>query len=234
MIIRLKLLLWAIVLGVLPARAELTWEHRMIEHAGAYGDTKAEIPFIFKNTGDHPVTLLKVETSCSCTTAEPEKFIYQPGETGLVLAIFTLGGRRGIQEKQVLVTTSDDPLKPVVLTLKVTIPAVATISANKLNWAKGEALTEKALILVVQPGAKVELEPLTPAQAKLFHSEIADDPATKGYTLKVRPLSTASAVQCLLRLKVTSFAPAVERSNPAQPMRAATRLSTLLIMLRID
>jgi hypothetical protein len=220
-------------MGIVTARAELTWDQRSIERVAAYGDATVEIPFTFKNSGDRPVSLLKVDSNCSCMTADLQKKTYQPGETGKIVAIFTIGDRRGLQEKQVRVTTSDDPKEPVVLTLKVQIPAVASLGDAKFIWKRGGALDEKSTGISVQPGAVVTLEPLTAAQAALFSAEVKSDTATGGYTVKVRPLSTAKAVMFPIRLKVVPPTPKATGDEPVKN-RTVTRPSTLLCILRID
>jgi len=45
-----------------------------------------EAEFEVKNTGDHPLIIAEVSTSCSCTVGDYPKDPIQPGETGKVTA----------------------------------------------------------------------------------------------------------------------------------------------------
>jgi uncharacterized protein DUF1573 len=64
---------------------------------------KLEVAFRFKNTGDKPLIIYKVQPSCGCTVAEtPEKPI-QPGEEGVIKGAFDSNGRSGTQHKSLMV-----------------------------------------------------------------------------------------------------------------------------------
>ena len=64
---------------------------------------KVEVAFHFKNTGDKPLVIQKVQPSCGCTVAEtPEKPI-APGEEGVIKGAFDSNGRQGMQHKSLSV-----------------------------------------------------------------------------------------------------------------------------------
>jgi hypothetical protein len=65
-----------------------------------FGDIKeekeeAKCIFSFKNIGKMPISILKVETSCGCTTPDYTKTEILPGDTGFVKAIYGTRGRPG-------------------------------------------------------------------------------------------------------------------------------------------
>ncbi len=104
------------------ANAGLTWEQQHIKRVATAADEQAVAAFAFTNTGEDPVTIASVTTSCGCTTASLEKQTYAPGETGRIEATFTFGDRVGKQVKRITVKT-DDPQQPQqVLLLEVDIP----------------------------------------------------------------------------------------------------------------
>lgn len=53
----------------MPALAGLEWETQRINYTASITDDKAEAVFKFTNTGEQPVTITSVRTSCGCTTA---------------------------------------------------------------------------------------------------------------------------------------------------------------------
>jgi Protein of unknown function (DUF1573) len=115
-----------LALGVLVAAspsmaAGLQWERESIEATAQPGQKVVHVEFPFRNAGDRMVTILSVETSCRCTSADTSKKIYAPGEKDAVSVDFAVGGWTGVVDKDVTVTTDGPELKPVVLSLRVTI-----------------------------------------------------------------------------------------------------------------
>lgn len=64
--------------------------------------------FLFVNTGDEPVSVTGVHTSCGCTTAEIPRRPVNPGDTVAIAVQYDPTGRPGKFEKKVTVTFSDD------------------------------------------------------------------------------------------------------------------------------
>lgn len=77
-----------------------------------YQGEKVEHTFHFQNTGDAPLNVEKVRTSCGCTAALLSETVIGPGETGEVSATFDSARFRGEVIKTIYLYT-DDPLKPV-------------------------------------------------------------------------------------------------------------------------
>ena len=73
--------------------------------------------FRFTNTGDRPVTLVEVESSCGCTIPEFTPGAVAPGETGTVAVRYETEGRPGPFEKAVRVVT--EGAEPSAVTLRV-------------------------------------------------------------------------------------------------------------------
>jgi uncharacterized protein DUF1573 len=119
---RLPLFLCATVLGVCPAMAGgLQWEREHVDATAQPGQRVVHVAFPFRNAGERAVTILSVETSCRCTSADTSKKVYAPGEKDAVSVDFSVGGWTGVVDKDVTVTTDGPEAKPVVLTLRVTI-----------------------------------------------------------------------------------------------------------------
>jgi hypothetical protein len=110
-----------------PARAEglLRWDHDHIEVAAKEGQKVVHVSFRFRNTGDKPVSIVSVETSCRCTSAETSKSTYAPGEKGTLAVEMKVGGQEGIVDKSVTVTTDGAEPTPFILSLRVRILTAA-------------------------------------------------------------------------------------------------------------
>jgi hypothetical protein len=64
---------------------------------------KLEVSFRFKNTGDHPLVIQRVQPSCGCTIAEQPTAPVLPGEEGVIKATFDSEQRKGINQKTLYV-----------------------------------------------------------------------------------------------------------------------------------
>ncbi len=67
---------------------------------------KLEVSFRFKNTGDKPLVIERVQPSCGCTVAEQSTEPIAPGAEGQVKASFNSQGRTGVNHKTLFVTAN--------------------------------------------------------------------------------------------------------------------------------
>jgi hypothetical protein len=67
---------------------------------------KLEVSFRFKNTGNKPLVIEKVQPSCGCTVAEQSTEPIAPGAEGQVKASFNSEGRTGVNHKTLFVTAN--------------------------------------------------------------------------------------------------------------------------------
>src|SRR5438094_9600398 len=129
------------------ARAELKWEQTLIELHPAAGDKEAVGHFKYQNTGNQPVRIKSVRTSCGCTAAQTQKDELPPGDKGEITATFKIGDRTGTQVKNVTVETDDPNHATTVLTLKAVIPQELEINPTFVFWGQGEALKSKSIVV---------------------------------------------------------------------------------------
>ena len=64
---------------------------------------KLEVAFRFRNTGNKPLVIERVQPSCGCTVAEQPKEPIPPGEEGQIKASFNSEGRVGTNHKTLYV-----------------------------------------------------------------------------------------------------------------------------------
>ena len=64
---------------------------------------RLEVAFRFRNTGNKPLVIEKVQPSCGCTVAEQPKEPIQPGGEGQIKASFNSEGRVGTNHKTLFV-----------------------------------------------------------------------------------------------------------------------------------
>lgn len=64
---------------------------------------KLDVTFRFKNIGDKPLIIQKVQPSCGCTIAEQPNEPVLPGNEGMIKASFNSEGRAGVNHKTLYV-----------------------------------------------------------------------------------------------------------------------------------
>jgi len=69
---------------------------------------KAVYDFTIENTGDAPLNISRVKTSCGCTASDVQKSVLAPGETTALKVEYNTEGRPGRFTKKVTIF-SDDP-----------------------------------------------------------------------------------------------------------------------------
>ena len=69
-------------------------------------DGKVEHDFIIKNTGDKPIAISKISSSCGCTVPEWDKAPLRPGQESKVHVVFNPHNRNGKFNKTITVHLS--------------------------------------------------------------------------------------------------------------------------------
>lgn len=65
--------------------------------------------FEYKNVGSNPVVISEAKASCGCTVPEYTLSPIQPGEKSTIKVTFDSKGKRGMNEKNILVRTNANP-----------------------------------------------------------------------------------------------------------------------------
>jgi hypothetical protein len=97
--------------GSLPVIQFADTEHdfgRIIE-----GET-VSYAFNFTNNGKSDLIIAEVSTSCGCTVPSYPKTPIRPGESGTIKVAFNSVGRRGFQNKNIVVVSNTQPNTTVI------------------------------------------------------------------------------------------------------------------------
>jgi hypothetical protein len=135
--------------------AELSFEKTTIEHTALPGEAAYTAEFVFKNTGDTEIEIMKPTSSCGCTVPTLEKSTYAPGEEGKITAVFTYGVRSGVNNKTINVPTSEGAHQ---LLLTVDIPQRYKVSRQLVRWTSGEELTTEDVVFDFLTNVPVEVK----------------------------------------------------------------------------
>ena len=82
---------------------------KMIHDFGDVNEESNEVTcvFTFKNTSDQPIKILRVETSCGCTTPQYSREDINPGDSGIIKAVYGTRGRPNSFNKNLYVHFSN-------------------------------------------------------------------------------------------------------------------------------
>ncbi len=169
--------------------AQLRWEQTTRSFERAPGDPAVEAAFAFKNTGSTSIAITKLKTSCGCTAAQLKKRDYAPGESGEVLAKFTIAGRRGLHVVSVTATTDDASQPPTVLSLRVNIADAVKLEPELVWWRVGAAAEAKSVRFAVEPGRQVRVRAITSSNPKIA-AKLVTLAAGSSYAISIRPTDT--------------------------------------------
>lgn len=188
--------------GVLcqAAQAGLQWERQVVQLRAEADQPEVVADFPFKNTGDHPVTIVSMDSSCGCTVASLEKKSYAPGQVGVLRATFTVGGRTGVQSKVITVRTDGQKDEPIQLVITVELLDPPTITPRFLYWRAGERKAAKALVVKAPEGQICHVKSIG-LEDKAFSAQVKTIAAGKEYTILVTPRDTRKAVNAVMEVK---------------------------------
>jgi len=196
-----KALLGVVFLGLsATAQAQLAWEKTEIELQPKPGDAEAVATFKYENKGKTPIKITSVKSSCGCTVASLKKDEVAPGEKGEVVANFKIGGRTGVQQKSVTVTT-DHPEQPVMnLLLKANIAQALEIQPTFVYWENGEALKPKKI--TVKAGKDVSITKVDViSSSPEFTTKVEKGKEPGEFIINVLPSDTSRMLAATLTIK---------------------------------
>tara|TARA_S200002703_G_C3766840_1_gene236054 strand:- start:8 stop:553 length:546 start_codon:yes stop_codon:yes gene_type:complete len=149
------------------------------------GQEEVVAVFAVENEGEVPVEVLKLSVSCNCLVAEMEDKVLDPGESGEVRLVFTVGNRKGKQKRVLEVVTDENPEEVTRLTMTTEVPELGVIRPLVLLWREGET-EERSVRLEMMDGVSWALVP--PSKELPFSVEVAPPQEGKPITLIVTPL----------------------------------------------
>ncbi len=146
------------------------------------------VSYTFKNTGREPVTVVKINPSCGCTTAELAKKTYQPGEGGELAVKFTFGGRRGSQAKSIAVTTDDQKTVQLAFQCVILDDPVALVPPL-VGWRVGEAAGAKPVEITTAANPRVNITAVASSNPRIT-ATLSTVKAGEKYSVSIAPADT--------------------------------------------
>lgn len=195
------LLILVLMAGIADCRGALEWKTTDLQRTAEPGQESMTVEFAFRNAGDTPLRILALNPSCSCMSAEPDKAIYAPGQTGEIRVDLSLVGYSGHVRRSIAVTTDDAKSKYANLTLTVEIPEVVTITPRFLFWRVGDRVEDKSADVVLADPRTTTLGEVECANTRFTAHLSSRQDGT--FQLAVRPVDTRQSDEAMIHLNLT-------------------------------
>lgn len=104
----------------LPDGPYITFEEKSHDFGDIFQDDQVEHVFAFENTGNAPLIITNVQTTCGCTAPEWPKEPVMPGQSAEIKVRFDSKGKFGRQNKVIsVISNSVAPVNQVKITTNV-------------------------------------------------------------------------------------------------------------------
>lgn len=191
-----------LALSATQLSAGLSFDRVVIEDVVAPGKRSYPFEFPFKNTGDTVVEISGIKMSCGCTSAKLDKRSYAPGESGVIQGRFSVGSRRGMQEKKIRVLTKDPAQPEIHLALKLDIPQLVRMKPRLLLWHVGTEPEAKTLTIIPNTNFGAEIVSVECASPDFAIEESPKAEGSDKYEVIVVPLKAEAGNRGLIKITV--------------------------------
>lgn len=183
------------------AYGQLQWDTKELLLHSSPADSESLGHFKFRNAGAVAIEIASVSTSCACTTATSTKINIAPGEAGEITVTFKIGERVGLQQKAIVVKSSDPETPIAILTLKVDILEVARVKPTVLFWEIGESAAPKEIQVEIPDGLPNGIITVEPGDPRILVRVEQTKPGRE-YRLIVEPKQADTSFGTVLKIKV--------------------------------
>jgi len=109
---------WGSAVDILP---KISFEQTVCDLGQVGLGTKNSCEFKFTNTGQGPLRITNVKTTCGCTVAQLDKKEYPPGESATIKVIYTAPNTATATQKSIYISSNDKANPNVRLTIKAEV-----------------------------------------------------------------------------------------------------------------
>lgn len=211
----LEILMIYLLCSTLSMGAGLTFVKKVKEVTTKPDVEVVKVEFEFENKGDKTVAIVNYDAPCSCMEASLKRkdgkrsLEFAPGEKGVVVGILDFGTFKGTIDKVIKVRTDQvGDGSSVVLTCRVTIPALIATDKVRLSWEVGSKLEAKEFRI------KVAKESVTPIHVvkheygygtgDFFDYKLEEVKKGREYKVTVTPLKTGKPTMGVVKFYTDS------------------------------
>lgn len=196
--------------GLSELRSEMVLDVPVVEVKPKPEDEVIEVAFTFRNKGSKPVTIVSLESGCSCLSASLDARTYAAGASGTGKAEFKVSTFVGRHEKAVTVMTDDLAQERWVIPFVLDVPAVVEIEPKTLQWWLGGEADEKMCTVRLFGEQPMRVTQVTSTRETVNFRWEEVTPG-KEYRIWVKPQTTADVLMGALKIETDSTIPKYQR-----------------------
>lgn len=198
------------VLVATRLQAGLVVDNEPIELKPRPEDDEVEQTFTFTNTGSKPLTIVRLESTCSCLEASLDKRVYAPGEKGKGKAKFKVSSFVGRHEKSLRLHTDDDQEPEKVVNFVLDVPEVISIEPKLLEWTVGEKPEPKTFVVKMTGTDPMKITKLSATRQNVTFESKEVTPGRE-YVITMKPATTDDVTIGALKIETDSKIPKYSR-----------------------
>jgi hypothetical protein len=131
--------------------------------------------FVFENTGNSPLIIQRVRTSCGCTAALVSEQTVEPGKKGEIKVTFNSRGYEGSVSKYVYVESNDrgHSMTQLVISATIEVPPRPRIDLKEYNFDSGLILEGEPILaqsVIINRGEQELRVSFSHRDAAYFHN----------------------------------------------------------------
>lgn len=200
------------LLLLLPLQAALTFDQTLKEVRAGIDQRKVACDFEFANQTDKPVEIARYESTCSCLLAQVQdgKLLYQPGETGVIRAVFDMGNYTGTIDKALRVWLKGDPIATpsIILTTRIHIPVLVEIDPKTARWdtSDQEKPTAKVISITMNGEDPIRVTSVESGNPT-FQTDLREIEPGRKYELHVTPTTLTTPALGVIQIRTDAPSP---------------------------
>lgn len=183
-----------------PLLGKLLFDTTVIEDTIVQDTEFYKFKFRFKNISDIPIRIIDIEKTCNCIVLSNKNITYHKNEVGFIEGSLYVGDRKGIQSKQIVIST-DNFLQPQIkLKLNITIFEPYEVKPRLILWKNGSEIKTHKIQLILRNSNWVLSNIFYPKN--LFSVKYTKMDSL--YKIEVTPLSTKKRIRDVIKIKLNS------------------------------
>jgi hypothetical protein len=182
----------------------VAFEKEEFSFSADYTETVKEFDLPFTNHTDKAITVLKVETSCSCMKVSVEEPRVEPGKTGLVHCIVRIPDNTQTIDKTVLMQTDAPGGGLQSVRVRLEVPSILKLSTERLAWTIKAATEEKTVRIQIAEAAQPTKITKVECPGTLFEWTLKTIKEGAEYELQIHPKTTEKLAMGIFQIETDS------------------------------
>lgn len=202
----MKALLLCVLFLPLPLLAGLSFETKLKDVHVGHDEREVTCDFEFSNDTEKAISIARYESTCSCMNVKVKggKLRYEPGEKGVIRAIFDMGNFSGEVDKSVRIWLRGDMIdKPsITLTTRVHIPVLVEIEPKTVRWEVDPEGKPTTQVISIKMNHDKPIHVLSAeAGNQKFTAELKTLEEGKTYELHVTPVEVSKPALGVIQIR---------------------------------